>query len=319
MRETLLAATLLAAASVAAPLPTHAQGYPSLTPEEAAAQVRRMTDPAASPVTGAAIFPGVTPINRPPSLEALMAARPGVNPEAGIPEARAAILRDAGTTYGAAGGLAARGYAINEMLRRHEPELDRVYDFRRVVVPLGRGDTLLMPPVVSEAQMAMALEQGGQRARTTGRIYRITREAEIVSEPPNWRALLVQTWPHPEPPLDQARPKNRDEVKYWEQVVAEGWALGETQAVQVFLAKLAALESTLVGAARYKVLLSAGLVEQPTVAMQFRRVQGGGGVLRLDDTDIEIRRQGGLQADPRRWRGTAPVAPGGPIGQPPAR
>lgn len=319
MRETLLAATLLAAASVAAPLPAGAQGYPTPTPEEAALQIRRMTDPANAPITGASVFPGVTPLERPPSLEALMATRPGVNPEAGIPEARATILRDAGTTYGAAGGLAARGFALSEMLRRHEPELDRAYDFRRVVVPLGRGDTMLMPPVVSEAQMAMALEGGGQRARTTRRIYRITREAEIVSEPPNWRALLVQTWPRPEPPLDQARPKNRDEVRYWEQVVAEGWALGETQAVQVFLAKLAALEATLVGAARYKVLLSAGLVEQPRVAMQFRRVQGGGGVLRLDDTDIEIRRQGGFNADARRWRGTAPVAPGGPIAQPPAR
>lgn len=245
-----------------------------------------------------------------------MAARPGLNPVAKIPEGRAAILEEAGRSYGAAGGLAARGYALNQMLRHHEAELDRVYDFRQVVIPLGGGDTLLLPPVVSEAQRAMALEQGGQRARTTGKIYRITREAEIGSEPPNWRTWLVQTWPKPEAPNDGGRPKTSDEVKYWEQVVAEGWALGETQAVQVFLAKLHSLDATMIGMFRYTELLRAGMVEKPTVTMQFRRVQGGGSVMRLNDTDIEIRDQRGLNASPRRWRAVPETPYGSPISRP---
>ena len=312
MRSTLLVATLLTAPALA----HAADGYPSAPFQDAAARVAVLTNPTNSPMTGASIRAGIVPLDRPPSLETLMAARPGLNPESRIPEGRAAILKEAGTSYGAAGGLYARGYALNLMLQQHEQELDRTFDFRRVVIPLGDGSTLLLPPVVSEAQRAMALEQGGQRARTTARIYRITRDAEIGSEPPNWRSYLVQTFPKPEPPTDSARPKTSDEVRYWEQVVAEGWALGETQAVEVFLAKLSALRSSLVGMFRYKELLAAGMVERPTMRMNFRRVQGGGSVLRLGDTDIEIRKPSILNARPGRWRSVPPVPPGGLIGQP---
>jgi len=312
MRRALLVATLLAAPA----LSRAESGYPSAPFQDAPARAAALTDPANSPITGAAIQAGIVPLDRPPSLETLMAARPGLNPESRIPEGRAAILKETGTSYGAAGGLYARGYALNLMLQQHEQELDRTFDFRRVVIPLSDGSTLLLPPVVSEAQRAMALEQGGQRARTTARIYRITRDAEIGSEPPNWRSYLVQAFPRPEPPTDAARPKSRDEVRYWEQVVAEGWALGETQAVEVFLAKLSALRSSLVGMFRYKELLAAGMVERPTMRMNFRRVQGGGSVLRLNDADIEIRNRSVLNAKPGRWRNVPPVASGGLIGQP---
>lgn len=312
MRRALLVATLLTAPMLA----RAEEGYPTLPFQNAPARTAALTDPAKSPITGAAIQSDIVPLDRPPSLETLMAARPGLNPESRIPEGRAAVLREAGTSYGAAGGLYARGYALNLMLQQHEQELDRVFDFRRVVIPLGDGSTLLLPPVVSEAQRAMALEQGGQRARTTARIYRITRDAEIGSEPPNWRSYLVQTFPKPEPPTDAARPKSRDEVRYWEQVVAEGWALGETQAVEVFQAKLSALKSSLIGMFRYKELLAAGMVERPDLRMNLRRVQGGGSVLRLDDTDIEIRNRSVLTARPSHWRNVPPVAPGGPIGSP---
>ena len=49
----------------------------------------------------------------------------------------------------------------NEMLRRHEAELDATYDFRALVVPLGAGQTLMRPPIVTEAQMAFALGEPG--------------------------------------------------------------------------------------------------------------------------------------------------------------
>ena len=324
MRKLLLVATMLASPALAhaegnleTPAPiTQATEYPDMSSPQALSRALEFTNPANSPITGAGIRTGIIPLDRPPSLEALMAARPGLNPEAKLPEGRASILREAGKTYGAAGGLYARGYALTLMLQRHEAELDRSFDFRRVVIPLGDGSTMLLPPVVSEAQRGMALENGGQRARTTNRIYRITREAEIGSEPPNWRTYLVQTWPRPVPPTDAARPQNRAEVAFWEQNVAEGWALGETQAVDVFRAKLSALQSSMVGMFRYKELLAAGMVEKPTVKLNYRRVQGGGGVLRLGDTDIQISGQGRLQASPNRWRDVAPVPFGGPIGQP---
>ena len=44
------------------------------------------------------------------------------------------------------------------------------------------------------------------------------------------------------------------------------WAAGETQAVEIYQDDLGRLERDLVGMARYRVLLRAGLVEPPVVA-----------------------------------------------------
>ena len=121
----------------------------------------------------------------------------------------------------------------------------------------------MRPPVVTEAQMAFALGDGGQVARETGRVYQITRRAELTSAPPNWRVYLVRTWTNPTPPPDDLRPRTRDEVSPWNQWVSEGWAKGERQAVEIFLSDLGRLERDIVGMARYRVLLRAGFVEQP--------------------------------------------------------
>ena len=84
--------------------------------------------------------------------------------------------------------------------------------------------------------------------------------------------------------------------------MAEGWASGENQAVDIFLADLGRLERDIVGMARYRVLLRAGLVEQPRLAFQNAPVQGGRDSLHVGDATIRITDQPGLQANPRRWR-----------------
>ncbi len=285
---------------------------------DAAQRILERANPANSPVTGAAIVPGSTGGHVPLSLEALMAARPGVNPKSELPPGRAEELYGAAVAFGAAGGLAARGFAIDQVLRRMEAQLDATYDFRPLVVPVGRGQTLMRPPVVSEAQLAFALGEGGQSARETGRIYRITREAQLASEPPNWRTYLVQAWPDPVPPPDGQRPQTSQEVEYWKKWVTEGWAKGEAQGTDIFLSQLGKLESDLVGMARFRVLLRAGLVERPQVAFARRAVQGGHDLMRVGDTTVDIRRQPGLNPDRRRWR-RSEALPAGPIGAVPPR
>ncbi len=285
---------------------------------DAAQRILERANPANSPVTGASIRAGSTGGHAPMSLEAMMAARPGVNPKSDLAPGRAEELNAAAVAFGAAGGLAARGFALNQVLRRMEPQLDAAYDFRALVVPVGGGQTLMRPPVVSEAQLAFALGEGGQSARETGRIYRVTREAQLASEPPNWRTYLVQAWPDPAPPPDGQRPQTDQEVEYWKKWVADGWAKGEAQGTDIFLSQLGKLESDLVGMARFRVLLRAGLVERPQVVFARRAVQGGHDVMRVGDTTIDIRRQPGLNPNRTRWRRPEGLSPG-PIGAVPAR
>jgi len=303
----LLGAATLFACCAAGPV-ARAQGTltsPRVPPDPTPAQVEQnlpdLGNPLNKPITGASEDPLAVGRQPPPSLEALQAIRPGDEKGDGLEPGRADMLRTAALTYGAQGGLAARSFAINEMLRRYQAQLDSAYDFRTLVLPVGSGQTLMRPPIVSAAQMAFALGDGGQVARETSCIYQITREAQLASTPPNWRAYLVRTWADPRRPTDGALPRTKQEAAYWNKWVAEGWANGEKQAVEIFLFDLGRLERDIVGMARYRVLLRAGLVEPPRVAFHNRAVDGGRDSLHVGDQTIWITDQPGLQGNPRRW------------------
>jgi defect-in-organelle-trafficking protein DotC len=274
---------------------------PDPTLDQVEQNVPELANSLNKPITGGSEDPLVVGTPAPPSLETLQATRPGDEKGDGLEPGRAAMVRTAALTYGAQGGLAARSFAINEMLRRYQAPLDSAYDFGALVLPVGPGQTLMRPPVVSATQMAFALGDGGQVARETSCIYQITREAQLASTPPNWRSYLVRVWADPRRPNDGALPRTKQEVAFWNKWVAEGWADGEKQAVDIFLADLGRLERHIVGMARYRVLLRARLVEQPRVAFQTAPAEGGRDSLHVGDRTVRITDQPGLQGNPRRW------------------
>lgn len=278
------------------PLPTQA---------DADRGVATLGNPLNQPVTGASEAPQIVGGEAPPSLERLQATRPGDTKGDGLDAGRGDQLRQSALTYGAQGGLAARSFAINEMLRRHMSELDSAYDFRPLVVPVGNGQTMMRPPIVTEAEMAFALGDDAQTARETSCIYQITRAAQLASAPPNWRSYLVRAWAPPARPADAGLPRTDQEVEYWNKWVAEGWAAGEKQAVEIFLDDLGRLQRDIVGMARYRVLLRAGLVEPPKLVFQTVAADGGGDDLHIGDRTVRITDQPGLQANPRRWNNAA--------------
>ncbi len=261
-------------------------------------------NPLDTPITGAAEAPDIPDVDRPASLEAMMAIRPGYSPKQESGSGRDEAIRGAAWAYGAQGGRAAECYAINELLRRYAPVLDRKVDFRTLVLPAGNGQTLIRPPVVTEAQMALALDPTGQTAHETGTVYQITRRAQLVSAVPQWRTWLVRNVTQPSPPADVLRPRTTHEVEIWRSGVAYGWAAGERQAVEIFLDDLARLERDIMGMARYRVLLRAGKVASPVVSQLHRDVQGGHDLMRVDDSVLRIREQPGLDANRAHWHVT---------------
>ena len=323
LRVALCVATILSVTGLSASAWPQSAG--SLTnmpvpPAPSAGQVEQaahaLGNPINNPVTGATIDPQVVGGTPPPSLETLQAARPGFNPDQRLTGPRGEALREAALSYGARGGLAARSFAINEMLRRYQAQLDATFRFGGLVVSVNGGQTLIRPPVVTEAQLAFALSEGGEAARETGHIYEITREAQLASAPPNWRGYLVRTWVNPTPPPDDLRPRSKQEVEYWNKWVAEGWADGEKQAVEIFLADLSRLQRDIIGMARYRVLLRARLVEEPRIAFVRSAVEGGRDLMRVNNTTVRITDQPGLNPRRSQWRaGEGQV--GGPIGSTP--
>ena len=253
---------------------------PQPSPATVDAAARQTGNPINKPVTGASIEPEVVGGDRPLSLESLQATRAGSGLAAdGLEPGRQDILYQAGLAYGARGGLAARAFAINEMLRRYEGTLDSVYNFDDVIQRRPGSQIIMRPPVISEAEMALALGDGGQIARETACVYSISKVAQLGSAPPNWRTYLVRTWEQPSRPADAVLPRTEQEVQYWNKYVAEGWAEGERQAVEIFLNDLGRLQRDITGMARYRVLLRAGVVAKPNVATKQQVVDGGGGEL----------------------------------------
>ena len=299
---TMLAGLAFATASRAQDALTSPRVPPDPSPEQVEQNLPDLGNALNKPITGAQEDPLVVGTPPPPSLEALQATRPGDEKGDGLEPGRSDMVRTAALTFGAQGGLAARSFALNELLRRYQAQLDSAYDFHTLVLPVSSGQTLMRPPVVSAAQMAFALGDGGQVARETSCIYQITREAQLASTPPNWRIYLVRVWAAPHRPNDGALPRTKQEVAYWNKWVAEGWGQGEKQAVEIFLSDLGRLERDIVGMARYRVLLRAGLVEQPRLAFQNAPVQGGRDSLHVGDATIRITDQPGLQGNPGRWQ-----------------
>lgn len=122
--------------TTAAPAPDNSLIVMQIPPQPSAATIdaaaRDTGNPINKPITGASIEPE-TVGEKPVSLELLQATRPGVGLAAdGLEPGRQDVLYQAGLAYRARGGLSARAFAINEMLRRYESTLDSVYNFNDV-------------------------------------------------------------------------------------------------------------------------------------------------------------------------------------------
>lgn len=312
-RTALALCGMLATAPALAQAPQRSPVPPAPAVAEVERGVREAASPLNNPVTGADTVPRISGVTPPPSLEALQALRPLVLADKGADGLRSKALCEQAESYGAQGGLAAKSFALTEMLRRYEAQLDQAFDFAPLVREVGPR-TLFVPPVITEAQMAFALAEGGQQARTTGRVYEIRQQGELAAVKPNWRSYLVPVVSPPAAPPDQMRPRTDKEAKLWQDCVTKGWAEGEGLAVTNFLSGLGELATAWHGMARYLVLEKHGLVDRLDVAVKRLKTTGGGNRMGIDDATTTIRKQPGLNSNPQRWRPMPQIDAGRPIG-----
>jgi defect-in-organelle-trafficking protein DotC len=119
----------------------------------------------------------------------------------------------------------------------------------------------------------------------------------------------VRDWGWPRRPSEAVLPRTEPEAAYWNKFVAEGWAQGEKQGVEIFLSDLGRLQRDIIGMARYRVLLRAGVVENPKVVFENSVVNGGGAELRAGDKIARITEQRGLLANKAAWPSTTTNCP----------
>ena len=227
----------------------------------------------------------------PPSLEELkmlQRERAPVADDNKLPfDIREDAIREAAISYGARGGLAKRTFEIRKELQTRARYMDKFFDFRQLLIPAPSG-FLIEPPIISESINAMLIDNGGQQAAVSDRIYNIITNAKITSSARTWRTYLEREWEAVEPPPDILRPENAEERALWEELVEKGWASGYEQANEIFANDLNTLTSDFMGMVRYRSLLSQGMISAPYALQVDRGVTGDGTEMRVGDRAVEI-------------------------------
>lgn len=214
---------------------------------------------------------------------------------------RAEALKEAAVSFGARGGLAKRTFEIRKELDVRARYLDKVFDFRNLLIAAPSG-FMIEPPVVSEAMNAQLIDIGGQTAAVSDRIYNIIRNAQIVSTARTWRTYLEREWGEVIPPPDVLLPRDDEERALWEEHVQKGWQYGYEQADEIFAEDLARLTSDFEGMIRYRMLLTQGMISPPYALQVDRGITGGGDEMKIGDRAVQITGVPELVTGAEQWK-----------------
>ena len=246
-----------------------------------------------------------TDIDMPPvSIDALIniPKENKLDDDSGLPiDIRLDAQKEAGLSYGARGGLAWRTWYIRREMETRARYLDKVFDFRQLLVPAPSG-LLIEPPVISESMDAMLIDNKGIEAAVADRVLMIGKNARIVSTARTWRSYLERRWGDVEVPPDVLRPASDEERIQWTRWIKKGWEKGIEQADDIFQADLNQLVADYQGMVRYRSLLSQGMVSPPYALQVDRGVTGGGNEMRIGDRALSLTELPKLQTGYQEWQ-----------------
>jgi len=195
--------------------------------------------------------------------------------------------KEAALSYGARGGLAKHNYEIMERMKDFDPVLDKVFNFRSLLIQAPSG-LLIEPPIVKESLDALVITEGGNEAAVASEVFDINKKAKIVSAPRDWRQYLLQTWSDVPPPPRILWPKNAKEQADWNGWVVTGWKAGFEQAEQIFELNTNRLVADYSGMVRYKTLLAQNMFSQPYAMHEDRGVTADKNQMRVGDRALRI-------------------------------
>jgi len=200
---------------------------------------------------------------------------------------RKAAQKEAALSYGARGGLAKRNFQIMERMQGFDKVLDRVFDFRALLIKAPSG-LLIEPPIIKESVNAVVVTNNGDEAAVADKVFDINKKAKIVTAPRDWRQYLIQSWSLVPPPPRVLWPKNAMEQADWSTWVSQGWLAGTAQADEIFEANVNQLTADYNGMVRYRMLLAQDMISAPYAMHEDRGVTGNTSQMRVGDRAVRI-------------------------------
>jgi defect in organelle trafficking protein DotC len=222
--------------------------------------------------------------------------RPPSDTSTGLSNIRAKSLEDSSMSIGAQGGLAWASDQINVHMNKDKKYLDSIFNFNAMVLSHG-----VISPVLEEGDNSLNLNDPNT-IRIADRTYKIVKQAQFATTPPNWREYLWLTYSKPSLPDKTLLPKNSDEQRIWRRGVKVGWEKGIQQAYSIFQQNIARLKRDYRGMVLYRKLLQEKMISPPFVARTELGVTGNGTDMRVNDQVLRIVELPKLQTNSRNWR-----------------
>lgn len=194
-----------------------------------------------------------------------------------IEEIRYRALKETALTLSVQTAVKWKYERIISCLKGIEDELDRIFNFSFVLIENGK----ILPPVILEVQSGMKFESD-ELSVSSAVMYKIEKDAKLVSLAPNWREYLIKEFKVIEEVDPVLYPKNESEKKVWKKYTNQGWRIGVDQADDLFGYSLNELTRDLRGMVKFKILASQKIVSVPVLAEGKLGVQVNGKILDID-------------------------------------
>lgn len=236
-------------------------------------------DPATSPA-----YMAEAPDSRPDELEAIMElSMDGVSLEEALKkDMRMEALVEEALRVGAQGGLHWRYQQINErVLKPHAKYWDLIINFKPMIYE-GR---IFAPSVVRSEDVN---DYGDEKHVAVNVSYTVEEEAVLISQPPTYRDYLEKFYPKPDLPHKAILPRDKKEAAIWKANVEKGWALGVSQANEIFHDALMELRRDYVGRMTFKDMVALDMMTAPRLEITKNGVTFNGRTMNVGEVIYQI-------------------------------
>jgi len=216
----------------------------------------------------------------------------------GLNKIRALAISEAALSYGAQYALAWRASAITKAIESQESTLDKVYNFKGLVM-----DHNVLPPILHQSDNSMNLSNPNV-IRLSDSVIEIIMPARFITTTPSWRNYInMSIYKYPEEPDETVLPKTDEENALWNKSVKKGWEEGKNQGDYIFMNSLARLTRDYNGMSLYKNLYSQNMISAPFVSKANLGITGNSAKMRLNDQIVRITKPSELKTSlSKNWK-----------------
>ena len=197
--------------------------------------------------------------------------------------ARLEAVRDSGKALGIQTGINRQMYFMKLALKKHERELDTVYDFGPLMIQ-GR----VVPTVITEVR-DMYHQEGDDVIKLSGVEYNIESQARFSSVVPTWKEYFEYgAGSTSQSNITLGLQIKGDEEHLFRESIRQGYEEGIEAANTMFKHSFEKLNRDYTGMLRFNTFVKQGMISMPIIAKSDIEITNTGTRLTMDETLLRL-------------------------------